>query len=79
MKTPRNDNRVILESLVNKLLDGSITEAEHGDLERLLLSNPEAQESYFKLPDLDTDLRAMSHGDGVAPRTAATTSSRHRA
>lgn len=78
MKTPRKNNQVTLESLVNKLLDGSITEAEHGDLERLLLSNPEAQESYFKLLDLDTDLRAMSHSQGVAPQTVATTSSRRR-
>jgi ferric-dicitrate binding protein FerR (iron transport regulator) len=78
MKTPHNDNQVILESLLNKLLDGSITKAEHGDLEHLLLSNPEAQESYFKLLDLDTDLRAMSQSDGAAPQTAATTSSNSR-
>ncbi|GAA5509531.1 FecR family protein [Novipirellula caenicola] len=57
----RNDDRQ-LHQLLSKLVDGSITDSEHLDLQDRLRDDADAQQIYFNYLDLDTDLRQMTHG-----------------
>ena len=68
-----NDDRGLHE-LLARLLDGSITESQHLELEDRLRHDPAARQSYFDFLDLDTDLREMSiaaTGTSVQPAGSA--------
>jgi hypothetical protein len=59
MTQRRSDDERALQDLLDKLLDGSITESQHHDLQHRLRNDPVAQQAYFDYHDLDTDLREM--------------------
>ncbi len=61
MSEKKQDARA-LPSLLNKLVDGSISESEHLALQDLLRDDADAQQTYFNYLDLDTDLRQMTQG-----------------
>lgn len=68
MTERRDDFDPTLHALLSKLLDGSVSDLEHTELQRRLRDNPANQQLYFDYLDLDTDLRQMSYGhSGSAP------------
>ncbi|WP_437222875.1 FecR domain-containing protein [Planctomicrobium sp. SH661] len=54
-----NDRRE-LDELVNCLLNGEITADQHGRLEQILTSNPQAQDDYFSRIDLHLALQKVA-------------------
>ncbi|EMI15854.1 FecR protein [Rhodopirellula maiorica SM1] len=66
MSAKNNDDRLLL-ALLAKLVDDSITESEHVELQNLLRDDANAQRTYFNYLDLDTDLRQMTHGATTSP------------
>jgi ferric-dicitrate binding protein FerR (iron transport regulator) len=64
MTKPQRDDERSLHDLLAKLLDGSITESQHHELQNRLRDDPVAQQAYFDYLDLDTDLREMSMATG---------------
>lgn len=70
MIEPLDENAKTLQSLLDKLLDGTITEPEHRELQRHLLNDPQSQDAYFRFLDLDSDLRASPPQAWTAGTTA---------